>query len=105
MTEIETKPTPVPSPITPEEFSRFAKAINLSGVCPFCGKHHWSIAEPPHGSDWGVPAHQHNGSVAMPPPNIPLLTLFCTTCFFVRSHALLLVRKWLDDPANKDKGK
>jgi hypothetical protein len=83
--------------ITIEEIKLFYEKKGISGPCNVCGQNQWTLIEPPEGHVLSPLIVKINGDIDLPPPTLPILTLACTNCFNLRSHALVPIQAWLEN--------
>lgn len=69
-----------------EKLAEFFEKVEISGECPFCKEHSWSI--PLSASIGGsvIPWGPGDGNMFM--TGIPVVAMTCKKCFFVRQHSI-----------------
>jgi hypothetical protein len=96
--------------ISGDDVNRFCAARGVTATCPYCGKDNWTVTAPQHPNgtpygDWALIGNPDTPNNQFGQPTLPLLTLVCTNCYGVRTHALLAVQRWLkDNPAQPEIG-
>ena len=81
--------------VTGIEMKRFCEGRKVSGICPCCGQLNWDVESPSKDSQWALTASSRDGGFKIPQPAIPVVTLICQNCSFVRTHAFMGVITWL----------
>lgn len=71
-----------------------------NSACPFCGGETWYLAEPSNGKVFSALATKIDGTLTLGAEALPMVTLICQECHFVRQHALKPISEWVADQAN-----
>jgi hypothetical protein len=98
----ETAPDNLPPLPTTAELIRFLEEKSKISACPVCTNESWLVADAPAEMNWSIPADSVTGGFTIPSPSIPVFSVVCTNCAFIRIHALRLAQTWLSQ--NPPKG-
>lgn len=80
------------------DVDRFYKSKGVASNCGTCGRSEWIVADAPDNqTNWALTSARTDGGTYMPAPSVPVLTLMCAHCFSLRLHALIPLKKWLDE--------
>jgi hypothetical protein len=101
--------------ITPSQFDAYFKDKEASDECPFCKNKQWSVpalGEEPHTylPDETMDVHESwiplvpnaIGMISTSGPYIPVVTLTCAKCGFVRQQHVILLKMWLEKKVAED---
>ena len=83
--------------ITADQLERFYGGKGINANCPVCGNHSWQVAGGEEGSNWALTSVRDDGNAVLPAPAIPIVAVVCSNCFYIRSHALKAIERWLQD--------
>ena len=86
--------------ITEDDIKAFLQEKVKNHMCPCCNSTAWSIISSP-GMNFGLVAFATSGAFNIPPPYIPIVGVACSTCGYVRQHALGQLALWKAEKAAK----
>lgn len=99
MTE-ENQTQEIQPPFTLQELDDYFHAHCNNSACPFCGGEDWYLAEPSNGKVFSSLATKTDGALPLGSEALPLITLICQHCHFVRQHAFKPVHEWVEEIRN-----
>ncbi|GAA4321930.1 hypothetical protein GCM10023144_01520 [Pigmentiphaga soli] len=79
--------------ITQDEIVQFLTERVKNHPCPACGTNKWEVAMAPD-YVFGLIGLNKNNSFSMPPPLAPLISVVCSHCGYIRSHAANALAIW-----------
>jgi hypothetical protein len=82
--------------VTEQDFKQFLSEKIKNHGCPCCLSNNWMILDVPN-MVFGLVALPKLGGFNMPPPHVPMLSMSCVTCGYIRNHATGIVAQWKAD--------
>lgn len=93
MSEEEKKKGPEFEKLTDDEIKEFIMEKVKNHSCPACSSNHWMLlGDTDH--YLAMMALRRNGTFSLPPPSIPVASMACTVCGYVRNHAMGTILEW-----------